>query len=245
MVDGDEVRAGLTAAVVGPGGGGAAADRLCAAGVDLLAVDGASLALVSGGAFYSVGLAGAGISAVDELQFTLGEGPCLDAVNSSAPVLVAELNDTHRWPAFAAAASQLGVRAVFALPVTVAGFPVGVLTLCRHRPGRLTRVTATGAFLAVELAVLPLLDVMGTDMRSAVDEVGSPAWDELGSMMRSEVYQATGVLIAQLGVPPAEAMVRLRAHAFATGATLSDVAYRILDHDLYLDDDADDNRPEE
>ncbi len=235
MTDDDRVRKGLTAAVAARGGD--AADRLCAACVDLLAVDGAALSLASGGAFYSVGLAGTGIGPVEELQFTLGEGPCLDAVSSSAPVLAADLNDTHRWPAFAGAVAGLGVRAVFALPVMVAGFPVGVLTLCRHRPGRLTGATATGVFLAAELAVLPLLDVMGTDMRAAVNDVGSPAWDELGSMMRSEVYQATGVLIAQLGFPPGEAMVRLRAHAFATGTTISDVAYQILEHRLYLDAD--------
>ena len=235
------MRAGLTAAVTGPGrGGGAAADRLCAGCVDLLAVDGAALSIVSAGAFYSVGVCGALVGEVEQLQFTLGEGPCLDAVSLSAPVLAADLNgpDTQRWPVFAGAAARLGVRAVFALPVAVAGFPVGVLTLCRHRPGRLTGPASTGAFLAAELAVLPLLDVMGTDLRAAVNDVGSPAWDELGSMLRSEVYQATGVLIAQLGVPPAEAMIRLRAHAFATDMTVSDVAYQILDHSLYLGDDA-------
>jgi len=237
----DGVQAGLTAAVVAVGGG-AAADRLCACCVQLLAVDGAALSLTSGGTDYSVGVSGTGIKTITELQFTLGEGPCFDVVSSSAPVLVADLNDTHRWPAFAGAAAELGVRAIFALPITVAGFPVGVLTLCRHRPGRLTGSAVTGVFLAAELAVLPLLDVMGTDMRAALNDVGSPAWAELGSMMRSEVYQATGVLIAQLGVPPAEAMVRLRAHAFATGLSISDIAYQILDHHLYLDDD-DKDRP--
>ena len=241
MTDDDRVRKGLTAAVAERGGG--AADRLCAACVELLGVDGAALSLASGGAFYSVGLAGTGIGPVEELQFTLGEGPCLDAVSSSAPVLAADLNDTHRWPALVGALAGSGVRAVFALPVTVAGFPVGVLTLCRHRPGRLIGASATGLFLAGELAVLPLLDVMGTDMRSAVDDVGSPAWDELGSMMRTEVYQATGVLIAQLGLPPGEAMVRLRAHAFASGLTISAVAYQILEHRLYIDADDYPDRP--
>jgi hypothetical protein len=239
MVDEERVRAGLTAAVA-ESVGGAAADRLCACCVDLLTVDGAGLSLASGGAFYSIGLAGTGIPGVQELQFTLGEGPCLDAVSGSAPVLAADLNETHRWPTFAGAAFRSGVRAVFALPVTVAGFPVGVLTLCRHLPGRLTGAAVTGAFLAAELAVLPLLDVMGTDMRAAVNDIGSPAWAELGSMMRSEVYQAAGVLIAQLRVSPAEAMVRLRAYAFASGLTISAVAYQIVEHRLYLD--ADDHR---
>ncbi len=245
MADDDEVRAGLSATVSGPGRGGAAADRLCAGCVEFLAVDGAGLSVVSGGEFFSVGVCSAVIGEVEELQFRLGEGPSLDAVSLSAPVLAADLNgpDTERWPVFAGAAVRLGVRAMFALPIAVAGFPVGVLSLCRHRPGRLTGSALTGVFLAAELAVLPLLDVMGTDMRGAVNDVGSPAWDELGSMLRSEVYQASGVLIAQLGVPPAEAMMRLRAHAFATDTTVSDVAYQILEHRLYLGNDGNRDSP--
>jgi hypothetical protein len=243
----DEVRAGLTATVSGSGrGGGAAADRLCAGCVEWLGVDGAGLSMVSGGAFYSVGVCGALIGDVEQLQFTLGEGPSLDAVSMTAPALAADLNgpDTQRWPVFAGAAVRLGVRAVFALPVAVTGFPVGVLSLCRHQPGRLSGAASTGVFLAAELAVLPLLDVMGTDLPAAVNDVDSPAWDELGSMLRSEVYQATGMLIVQLGVPPAEAMIRLRAHAFATDTTVSDVAHQILDHRLHLGDDAPGTEPE-
>ena len=234
----------MTAAVTGPGGG-PAADRLCTGCVDMLGVDGAALSIVSAGAFYSVGVCGALAGEVEQLQVSLGEGPCLDAVDRSTPVLTADLNgsDTRRWPVFAGAAARWGVRAVFALPVAVAGFPVGVLTLCRHRPGSLPDAASTGAFLAAELAVLPLLDVMGTDLRGAVNDVGSPAWDELGSMLRSEVYQASGVLVAQLGVPPAEAMIRLRAHAFATDTTVSAVAHQILDHGLYLGDDGNRDRP--
>jgi len=246
VADDEQVRAGLTAAVTGPGhGGGAAADRLCTGCVDLLRVDGAALSVVNGGAFYSVGVCGALIGDVEQLQFTLGEGPCLDAVSRSAPVMAVDLTgpDTQRWPMFAGAAARLEVRAVFALPVAVAGFPVGVLSLCRQRPGRLAGSGLTGAFLAAELAVLPLLDVMGTDLRGAVNNLGSPAWNELGSMLRAEVYQASGVLVAQLGVAPAEAMIRLRAHAFATDTTISDVAHQILDHRLYLGDEQDRDRP--
>lgn len=242
----DRLREGLTATIAGPGRGRAAADRLCAGCVDLLAVDGAGLSIVSTGAeFRSLGVGGAGTSELDELQFTLGEGPVLEAVHSSAPVLTADLNgpDGSRWPAFAGAATRMGVRAVFALPVTVAGYPVGVLCFSRSRPGRLAGGELTGGFLAAELAVLPVLDVLSIDMNAAVEDDMSAAWDELGSLMRSEVYQAAGALIAQLGVGPAEALVRLRAHAFAAGLTASQVAYQILDHSLYLDDDATGTEP--
>ena len=52
----------------------------------------------------------------------------------------------------------------------------------------------TGGYLAAELAVLPLLDVMGIDMGAAVTDETSTDWDELGSLMRAEVNQAVGVL---------------------------------------------------
>ena len=55
--------------------------------------------------------------------------------------------------------------------------------------------------------------------------------------LRIEVSQATGVLVAQLGVEPAEALVRLRAHAFATGRTATDVTRDILDGRLTLESD--------
>ena len=242
----DPVRVGLTATMTGSGRGRAAADRLCAGCVDLLGVDGAGLSIVSeGAAFRSLGACGAGVGELDELQFTLGEGPGLEAVGSAAPVLAADLDGQggQRWPAFAGAATRLGVRAVFALPATVAGFPVGVLSLCRRRPGPLAGAALRGGFLAAELAVLPVLDVLSIDMNAAVQDDASTAWDELGSLMRSEVYQAAGVLTAQLGVPPAEALVRLRAHAFASGTTASEVAYQILDHSLHLGDDAPGTQP--
>ena len=44
----------------------------------------------------------------------------------------------------------------------------------------------------------------------------------------------TGMLAAQLEVEPAEALVRLRAHAFATGRSATDVACDILDRRLRL-----------
>jgi AmiR/NasT family two-component response regulator len=67
------------------------------------------------------------------------------------------------------------------------------------------------------------------------------AWDQLASLARVEVYQATGMVMAQLGVGPAEALVRLRAHAFVHGLTASEVAWSIVGRQLSLE--SDDERP--
>lgn len=75
------------------------------------------------------------------------------------------------------------------------------------------------------------------DLQAAVADPDSNAWVELTALSRAEVSQATGMLMAQLDVAPAEALVRLRAHAYAAGRSASDVARDILDRRLRLEVD--------
>ena len=62
-------------------------------------------------------------------------------------------------------------------------------------------------------------------------------WQQLAALARVEVYQATGMVMAQLGVGPAEALARLRAHAFANDLTASQVAWSIVERELSLEPD--------
>ena len=240
MSDGAQIHDSLTAAVDGVRGARAIAYRLCTACVELLDVDGAALSMIYDGVLSrSLGSSSPLSGELDELQFTFGEGPCLESASRAAPVLVADLNDAgaQRWPAFASAAAKRGVRAVFALPVAVAGFPIGALDLYRNRSGALNPDMLAGGLFAAELAVFSLLDLMSLDMDAAVTDQRSDAWSELAALTRTEVYQAAGMLIAQLGVPLAEALVRLRAYAFTHDLTASAVAFQILDRRLRLADD--------
>jgi GAF domain-containing protein len=216
-----------------------AADRLCEACVMLFDnVDAAAISLVFDGANSgTLGSSGAPARVYDELQFTLGEGPCLESVARRAPVLVADLTtpDDARWPIYGPALLDLQVRGVFAMPVVLAGEHVGALDLFRAKPGRLEGENFAGAVVAAELAGVPLLDLMNTDLRAAVADPDSNAWAELNALSRAEVSQATGMLVAQLNVEPAEALIRLRAHAYATGRSATDVARDILDRRLKLE----------
>ena len=218
----------------------AAADRLCAACVELLDVDGASISLIDGGAVQGTfGSSGQLSRTLDELQFTYGEGPCLDAVAQARPILAPHLGGPgeHRWPALTEAVLGHGIRAVFALPVAIASTPIGALDLYRRSSGPLDEDAMTGGVWAAGLASLPLLDLMTSDTnwQKTADSQGS--WDQLASLERVEVYQATGMIIAALEITPADALVRLRAHAIARSVTSSEVAYQILDRRLVLDRD--------
>ncbi|MBC7558202.1 MAG: GAF and ANTAR domain-containing protein [Dermatophilaceae bacterium] len=225
-----------------------AADRLCVACVELLDVDGASISFIDGSTTRGTfGSSGELSRTLDELQFTYGEGPCLDAVAKRKPVLVPDLDDPgeRRWPALAQAMLGHGIHAVFSLPVTIASTPIGALDLFRHSSGPLDGEAVTAGLWAAGLAALPLLDLMtaDTDWRKAADGRGS--WEQLASLERVEVYQATGMIIAALQVTPANALVRLRAHAISRGLTASQVAYQILDRGLVLEDDGWINLPDD
>jgi hypothetical protein len=242
MVSHAEMRSRLGEAVAGGDPGLSVADRLCVACVGLLDVDGAAISVMLEGV--SQGTLGSSSELsrrLDEFQFTYGEGPCVDAVRRGAPVVAEDLANPaeQRWPVYAGAALELGVRAVYALPIVLANATVGALDLYRHQPGPLAGDTRLGGLLAAELAVLPVLGLLteGADLLALDD--GDAAWDHLASLARVEVYQATGMVMGQLGVGAAEALARLRAHAFANGLTAGEVAWAIVDRQLSLESDRD------
>jgi GAF domain-containing protein len=227
-------------AAVGGRRGVDAADRLCEACVMLFDIDAAAISLVFDGANSgTLGSSGAPARMYDELQFTLGEGPCLDSVAQRMPILVADLTkpDDTRWPIYGPALLAHQIRGVFAMPLVLAGEHVGALDLFRAQPGRLEGENFAGAIVAAELAGIPLLDLLDADMQAAAADPDSNAWAELHALSRAEVSQATGMLVAQLEVAPAEALVRLRAHAYSTGRSATDVARDILDRRLRLEAD--------
>jgi hypothetical protein len=139
------------------------ADRLCKACADLLEVDGAALSVVRDGTVHgTLGASGALSRRLDELQFTFGEGPCLEAVRTGQPVLVKDLAaaEEQRWPALAEAMLEAGVRGLAAMPVMIAASSVGALDLFSSSVGSLSDTDLSGARWAAQLAALPVLDLI-------------------------------------------------------------------------------------
>jgi hypothetical protein len=235
------VKSQLNAAMAAVAPGISAANELCLACVGLLDIDGAAVSMVYEGASWGTfGASSESSRRLDEYQFTFGEGPCLDAVNAREMVLVPDLDapQEQRWPVFAGAVLDDGIRGVFAFPVMLTSECVGALDLFRAGPGPLDRDQLAGALFAAELASRPLVDLITEAGDTDFHELGEGAASaQLAEMDRIEVYQATGMLIAQLDVDAAEALVRLRAHAIAVGQTASEVALAIVERRLVLDRD--------
>ena len=237
MLSSAELQAAFARAV--SAGGMLGADRLCEACVEYLTVDGAAISLhhrgVTRGTF---GSSGDLSRRLDELQFTFGEGPCLDSVAESRPILVPDLAQSGeaRWPAFAAAVLDLGVQAVFALPIEINSAQVGALDLFRRAAGPLSETQLAGGLLAARIAEAPLLDLINEAIVAGADGQGRDA-KQMPRLARVEVYQATGMIMGRLDVGPDEALMRLRGHAFSHNMTASEVAWEIVQRRLVLDDD--------
>jgi hypothetical protein len=197
------------------------AEKICRACLDGLDIDGAAISLFTTSAYRETLFAtDPTATLLEDLQFGLGEGPCVDAATSGRPVWAPDLGDpaeTARWPIYAAAAvEQTGARAVFALPLQWGAIDLGVLDLYRREPGPLSGVQQRDAITAADAAALMLLDLR-------TDPGDITAWDRSWST-RAEIHQATGMVVAQLGISSQDAFARLRAHAFAEHRMLSDVA---------------------
>ena len=67
----------------------------------------------------------------------------------------------------------------------------------------------------------------------------SPPTNGTPGAQRTEVHQAAGLIVAQLGIPGQDAFVRLRAHAFATRRPLAEVARDVVAHRLVFTQDMD------
>ncbi|MFE9020373.1 GAF and ANTAR domain-containing protein [Streptomyces sp. NPDC007808] len=212
--------------------------RLCHVAVELLPVTGASVSLHSDGMPVQLGASSPQAAYVTELQATLGDGPCQSAALSGAPVLARDLTaggDVLRWPVFAQQATAVGVRAVYSMPLGNETVCVGTLDLYRDTPGDLTdRDLRTARLMAgmmtVALMALPRAEEAGGDPE---DE----RWLSGLAADQDQLYQATGMMMAQLGIGTDEALARLRGHAFAHGRTALDVARDVVAHRLRFDTD--------
>jgi GAF domain-containing protein len=207
-------------------------ERVCIDAMRALSAAGVGVSVMASNGVHGMAAASdAHTARIEELQFTFGEGPCIDALAAGRPVLVSDLADgaMSRWPVYAPAVQDAGVRAVFAFPLQIGAARLGVLDVFRSHPGPLSRAELGQALTFADLVVMTLLD--GQERTSGTDELDE-AFEH-----RAELFQAQGMVMVQLGIPLTEALVRIRAYAYARDRPLSEVAADIVARRLRFDTD--------
>jgi hypothetical protein len=168
---------------------------------------------------------------IEELQYTLGEGPCVDAYRQDEVVTEPDLADpvTRRWPAFTPPTLQAGVRAVFGFPLRAGSVRLGALNLYRDRSGPLSGDQHADALVVADVAARWVLEAQaGAPLDTVAAEL------EAGADFHFAVHNAAGIVSVQEGISVAEALIRLRAFAFSSDRLLTDVARDVIARRLRL-----------
>ncbi|MBK3629636.1 GAF and ANTAR domain-containing protein [Streptomyces asoensis] len=210
--------------------------RLCDAVLRLLPVDDASVSLRGDGMPVPLSASGERAGYVMELQVTLGDGPCCEAAETGAPVVAADLTsnrDACRWPVFAQQAAAVGVRSVCALPLGDGAVCVGTLDLYRDEPGGLAADDMRTARVLAEVVTAALVALPTAEPHDPGD---AGHWLSPLAAGHDEVYQAVGMVMAQLGIAADEALSLLRGHAFAKDTTVLELAHEVVTLRLRFDD---------
>lgn len=164
--------------------------------------------------------------AAQDVEFTIGQGPVHDVAVSGAALAADEHELWSRWPQFANGVARYGVSAVAAAPLRADETCLGVLTVFDPpvKPGRSAAMMATVADALVYSSLLS---------PESADPLDLPLL--AGADHHVVVHQASGMIAEQLGCVVDDALVVLRARAFAKDRPLDAIAAEVVHSGLRLD----------
>ncbi len=200
--------------------------HLCEVTTDIVGVTGAGVMLMSGDIHQGSLCSTNSVSnLIAELQYTLGEGPCIDAYQQDQVVLEPDLArpTRARWVAFTPPALQAGVRAVFGFPLRVGSARLGALNLYQDRPDSLSNEQHADALVVAQIVAHWIIDTEASTSPETMERLL-----EWGADFHFVVHNAAGMVSVQLGVSITEALIRLRGAAFAENRLVRDVAADVV-----------------
>ncbi len=207
--------------------------ELCLSCVKVLPVQRAAITVgVASATWETLGASDDRAMRIERHQIVAGEGPAVDAAACGGPVLVDDLSaQFDRWPGFTTTAGDDARGALFAFPLQIGAISVGVLDLSRDEPPELQPADMLAISGVTDIVTMVLLS---RPAHGGTDGQGPDSW-WIPSPSSTEIHQATGMVVAQLSVPPSVAYLRLRAYAFARDQALVDVARDVIERRLRFD----------
>lgn len=216
--------------LIGSGSADLETGHLCAVSTQVAGMTGAGITLMSDDAPRGSICTTDKVSALmEELEFTLGEGPCVDAYRHQRPVMEPNLANpvSIRWQGFTGPVLEAGAKAVFGFPIQIGAIKLGALNLYRDRPGPMADEQHADAMVMSDIAAHAIL-VQQSNAPPGIlaAELAS------GFGIQYVIHQATGMVAAQLECDVKEALARLRAYAYSVDRPLVEVARDVVSRRL-------------
>jgi hypothetical protein len=210
--------------------------RLAKACVAVLPVDAAGLSLHQTDFRLPIGASDDVASLAERLQFTQGEGPCLESTHTRRSVTVDAAEMEERWPSFADELFRhTPYRTIVSLPVAItprafAALDLYLVDAAAVSALSLASVTAVTVQVAEALAAaVGTSSVMLSSDEDDENEYAMPIWlDVEPARDRTYVWVAMGMVMAQFELSAGDALALLRSFAYGHDRLLDDVAIGLV-----------------
>lgn len=186
--------------------------------------DGAGVTLLHDERAHTIVASAPFVSEVDDIQYGLGEGPCIAAAATGETMRSGSLGGESRWPRFGPRVGRLGVHSVLSLPLKIDDAVIGAMNVYSRskeafddEAARLGEIYAVPAAVAVQNAnALAAAVLMARNLEKALHS-------------RSDIDHAIGIIISRTGCGRDEAFQRLRVISQKEARKVRDVAADLVD----------------
>lgn len=199
---------------------------------EVLNLSGAGVTLVHDGQQRFVTAAVESVARLERVQENWQQGPCIDAVASTGPVVVPDVAARHaseRWPDYVVAAKTAGVQAVAGIPMLAEGEGIGAVNLYDSQPRNWSAEDLRVATIFASIATGYLTHASAAQQQQRTAEQLQQALNT-----RLIIEQAKGVLAAKPETTVDDAFQTLRKYARDHNARIHDVCRAVVRGDLLL-----------
>ncbi|CCQ13548.1 putative uncharacterized protein [Rhodococcus sp. AW25M09] len=163
------------------------------------------------------------VGVVDDIQYGLGQGPCITAAAEGITVRSGSLDVDPQWPDFGPRVGRLGVHSVLSLPLMTKSTVLGAMNVYAHRPDAFDdRAAELGELFAVPAAI----SVQNARALDSAVKLTEQLEKALGS--RAVIDQAIGILISRTGCSDAEGYDKLRSISHAEHKKIAVIAQSMV-----------------
>ncbi len=186
--------------------------------------DGAGLTLLEADRADTIVATAEFVREIDDIQYGIGQGPCITAVRDGQTVISGSLGSDPRWRKFGGSVARLGVHSALSLPLIVPDGVVGAMNVYAHdkhvfdeRAAELGEIFAVPAAIAVQNAqVLAQTQRLAAQLQAALET-------------RGVIDRAVGIIMSRGGGTEDEALDRLRTLSQNEHRKMAVVARQIID----------------
>ncbi|MDT5346805.1 MAG: hypothetical protein QOH91_92 [Mycobacterium sp.] len=184
--------------------------------------DHASLLVHRNGRYVTVGASDRVAQAIDDLERTIGDGPCVDAIEDETPQIDADLTTPSLWPKLAArVVTETPVRGAMGFRLLVDRQSTGALNLFSDTPNAFDKESAGQATVLASFASVAI---------NAIGQGENAATLRKGLLSNREIGKAVGMLMLLNDISEDNAFNVLRRYSQDLNIKLADVARRVIDH---------------